>query len=87
MKLIEAVGELRLRSLQEPERDTAVEALIRIALRQQAALRFYADARNWDSAGICWHEAIEQEPGEPDEGWLAQQALAQDLDMPKERPS
>lgn len=80
-KLIEAVGTLRVSQLAKVEVDRALEDLIKIALRQQQALRFYADRSNYidgvpmvkDNRGMLVAD---------DEGSVARYALGEDRHGP-----
>jgi hypothetical protein len=81
LKLIEAVGMLRVYLTAQTETQEAMEDLIKLAVRQQKALQFYANRENYID-GVALHP----DPSDgllsiPDEGTFARIALGEDISL------
>lgn len=77
--LIDSVGTLRVRVQTDPETAQALDELVRIALRQERALRFYANLGNYiDGVPMLEHPDDGLLTLE-DNGFTAQRALGENL--------
>lgn len=76
--VIEAVGTVRMHLIAQPAVNEALEDLIKISLRQEKALRYYANKENYVD-GVPCHPDEQNLLTRHDEGAMARYALGEDV--------